>query len=290
MDTSVVDEVPGFNGRDEVEPSYYMTLREFPGGGFEVVTRAVRPMQAYFAAERAKHGVSGGRRRDDAGEGVEHEVSRQSNYERANRRARQRIRWLAKSMQVDRLFTLTYRENMTDRERLRHDFDLFKRQLQRNPMFKDFEFVAVAEVQKRGAYHLHLAVKGFYPVLPMLVAWQKALGGTGKERGGETLGAVNVTGCTRKWGSESNVWRSNKLAAYICKYLSETFDEHATEKKRYWQSKCITIPKPEKFFLTSQDLHSAILETVSFIRSFVSGARFDWFLTSDQTCLWVTGG
>jgi hypothetical protein len=49
------------------------------------------------------------------------EFEAQQNHNRAVRRAKQNIRWLCKTMQADRLFTLTYRENQTDREQVRAD-------------------------------------------------------------------------------------------------------------------------------------------------------------------------
>lgn len=56
--------------------------------------------------------------------------------------------------------TLTYKENMTDRERLYKDFDKFYKNLKykyRNE--HKFEYIVVAEPQGRGAWHLHLMLK-----------------------------------------------------------------------------------------------------------------------------------
>jgi hypothetical protein len=277
-----------FNTSKGSESEYYAVLREFPNGAFEMVTRLVRPMQQDAARMRYEQGGAGLRVRKPDQEPSDFE--RQSNHKRAERRARQRIRWLCKSLAVDRLFTLTYRENMMDRDRLKGDFQEFLRLLRRNPAFKDFQYVCVPEVQKRGAYHLHLAVNGYYPVLPMLVAWQKALGGTGKERGEDTLGAVNVTSQTRYWGSQSDTWKTNRLAAYICKYLSETFDEHCQEKRRYWQSQGIELPVPQRIWLASSSATEMIEDSVSLIQTLTGvGLNYDMWISSDNTCFWCAG-
>lgn len=60
-----------------------------------------------------------------------------------------------------RWVTLTYAENMTDRERLYHDFEKFwKRFLYfcRTHDIEKPEYIAVAEPQGRGAWHMHLLI------------------------------------------------------------------------------------------------------------------------------------
>jgi hypothetical protein len=50
--------------------------------------------------------------------------------------------------------TLTYADNMTDTERLAKDFKDFIRKLRAD--YKGFEYIAVAEPQGRGAWHMHV--------------------------------------------------------------------------------------------------------------------------------------
>lgn len=54
--------------------------------------------------------------------------------------------------------TLTYRENMTDAQRLYRDFDRFRKRLRRHfdKLGYKFEYIAVPEPQERGAWHLHV--------------------------------------------------------------------------------------------------------------------------------------
>ena len=55
--------------------------------------------------------------------------------------------------------TLTYRENMTDVERLYIDFKNFFKRLRRRYKGYKFEYISAIEPQLRGAWHIHLLLK-----------------------------------------------------------------------------------------------------------------------------------
>ena len=61
--------------------------------------------------------------------------------------------------------TLTYRENMQDRERLLKDFDEFFKRLKYECKNHKLDYIAVAEPQARGAWHMHMLLKSDKPVL-----------------------------------------------------------------------------------------------------------------------------
>ncbi|WP_171939167.1 rolling circle replication-associated protein [Herbaspirillum rubrisubalbicans] len=99
----------------------------------------------------------------------------------AARRAKTKVRRLAKMLQADCLLTLTYRECMTDYARVEADFKAFRERLR---SVGDFHYVATLEVQKRGALHVHIACQqfpawlknehgkvrdysGFFPLIPL---------------------------------------------------------------------------------------------------------------------------
>ena len=75
----------------------------------------------------------------------------------AAKHAKQQVRLCCKAIGADRMITLTYRENMLDKARLERDFDALRRRLGK---VCDFQYAAVAERQKRGAWHLHVAIRG----------------------------------------------------------------------------------------------------------------------------------
>lgn len=55
--------------------------------------------------------------------------------------------------------TLTYAENMTDTKRLMSDWDKFYKRLKYAYKGAKFEYLAVAEPQERGAWHLHVLLR-----------------------------------------------------------------------------------------------------------------------------------
>lgn len=55
--------------------------------------------------------------------------------------------------------TLTYAENMTDRKRLMSDWDAFYKRLKTYCKGHSLDYIAVAEPQERGAWHLHVMLK-----------------------------------------------------------------------------------------------------------------------------------
>lgn len=64
---------------------------------------------------------------------------------------------------INELFvTLTYKENMTDTEKLYKDWDKFYKRLRYRYPDKDFAYIAVAEPQERGAWHFHVLLKDLH--------------------------------------------------------------------------------------------------------------------------------
>jgi len=253
----------------DIDRQYYMNVREFSGGRFEAVLKTVRPMQMEEAKYRAScpgavsvsTSVLQARRAENDPEAVESD--RQANVARAVRRAKQNVRWLCMVMDADRLFTLTYRDNQSDREQTRADFSRFLRLVRsgwRGQVgIPDWHYVAVLERQERGAFHIHCAVKGWQRISYLRAAWYKALGGSGLETGLDTPGQVNVTNPDRaRWGHTGREWRVNRLVRYLTKYLAKTFDETTTEKHRYWKSKDIKVPGRRRHWVMAFSMTEAI--------------------------------
>jgi len=63
---------------------------------------------------------------------------------------------------ADHLVTLTYRDNVEDRERVLTDLERMRRML--SSIGYPMPYVAVLECQKRGSIHPHLAVRGFQDI------------------------------------------------------------------------------------------------------------------------------
>ncbi|AJY43886.1 hypothetical protein I6G56_19740 [Burkholderia humptydooensis] len=188
--------------------------RNFGDGQVEVTaTRFDRYMgaQSMWAVPKAKRGES---------------ENSEANLMDAAKRAKQQVRLRCKAIGADRMITLTYRENMLDKARLKRDFDKLRRRL---GALGSFQYVAVAERQKRGAWHLHVAVKGRQNYRVLRSIWQSIVGiGNGQ---------INVRNPFKEKGLR------HKLASYLAKYIAKDFAQHALNEKRYWTSRGIVVPE-----------------------------------------------
>lgn len=293
---------------EETQGDYYMNLREFIDGSVECVVKVIRPLKAAlirgscdglsYAAGCAAVGESSSvssHKHIKTETGEQSQFDRDANHARAVRRAKQNIRWLTKEMQADRLFTLTYRRNETDRDQVKADFTRFLRLVKKGwkgqEGVKDWQYVAVLELQERGAYHIHCAVKGWQRIAFLRQAWYKALGGQGNETGEGTPGNVDVTNPDKKrWGHTGRQWKPRKLAGYLTKYIQKTFDNAATEKKRYWHTRGIVRPAVQRFMLGALGIVDAIQESVNLL-GFHVGLKpgFDMWLSTSEDCFWLAG-
>jgi len=149
-----------------------------------------------------------------------------ANSEDSVKRAKQQVRLRCKAIGADRMITLTYRENMMDKERLKRDFDALRRRLR---AWGQFHYVAVAERQKRGAWHLHIALRGRQNYRVLRAIWQSIVG--------EGMGQVNVRNPFREKGLR------HKLAGYLAKYIGKGFETHELNEKRYWTSRGVVVPE-----------------------------------------------
>ena len=96
-------------------------------------------------------------------------LNKEQNEKRARARATGEIRRKCLSIGADHLVTLTYRDNVEDRERVLTDLDHLRRMLSRGG--HSMPYVAVLECQKRGAsIHIWLFVDFRIPSpAPLLV-------------------------------------------------------------------------------------------------------------------------
>ena len=98
---------------------------------------------------------------------------RKANDDDAGRRAKKNVRLCCKQIGADRMVTLTYRENMLDRELALKHWKAFCRKLGKH---RQFHYVAVIEEQARGALHFHVAVAGRQMYALLRSIWQGILG------------------------------------------------------------------------------------------------------------------
>lgn len=190
-------------------------FRSYPSGHAELTgTKVLEPMTRRSASPV-----------DD----IDPQRRKETNYCRSVRRSKKTVRVKSLTMQADRLFTLTYRANKTDREACFKDFVRFTRLMR--DRFGDWQYVAVAERQKRGAWHFHIASNKFYHIQTVNKLWQRVVG----------LNNGNVDVEFRHRVSPT------KIAAYLSKYITKGFsltaeDEATPGRNRYRVSLGITDP------------------------------------------------
>jgi len=150
------------------------------------------------------------------------------------KRAATEVRRSLLSICADRMLTLTYAENMTDRKRAIEDLMKFIRIMRRKCNW--WQSVAVLEYQQRGACHFHIGLGGFYDISEIRAAW-KSLGG----------GAVNMAFEPRGNGNSCS-----KLASYMAKYLAKDLDEgRKPGEHRYFKTECSEDGRKQTFFIPS---------------------------------------
>ena len=152
---------------------------------------------------------------------------REVNIERSNRRAKARLRRICMAAGLDHLLTLTYRENMVDKERAWLHFEKFIRLVHQH--FPDWPYVVTTEQQERGAYHFHCGVKGYQDVALLRSLWRSVVGD----------GNIDVE---YKKSKKGHKWKRNALANYLAKYIDKDMETELNEK-RFRASKGITIPR-----------------------------------------------
>ena len=273
---------------------YYAKITRFLSGGCEVVMKCVRPMAHAKYAEQWEQGFPVSMLPKKEKSASEIEVERAQNHRRAVRKAKQTTRFLCQQMKADRLLTLTYRENVEDREQVRKQFKEFVRYVHKGwkgqPGMPNWRYVAVLERQERGAYHVHCAVQGWNPVKFLRMCWYKALGAAGDATKENAPGQIDLSPPRNHSGaSRKKEWAVDRLAFYIVKYMQKTFDETSTEKNRYWRSKDIVKPEQYMHWLVATNLTAALNELYRHM-DFAEGFQLKkHWLSNDDMVYWCAG-
>jgi len=148
------------------------------------------------------------------------------NTKRAVARAKTTIRRTIMAGGLDHLFTLTYRENMQDAKRGWSDLAKVIRLVRAH--IPNWPYVAVMELQERGAIHFHLAVCGRQDVALLRRLWHAVIGGPEN-------GNIDV-----------QYFRGSKarLAKYLAKYIVKDLSEgNGKGVHRYKRSRGVKVPE-----------------------------------------------
>ena len=131
--------------------------------------------------------------------------ARAASVKSAAKRAKQNVRLRCKTARVTHMVTLTTRECITDLERFLKLWDAFRRIMARH---REFHYIVVPEPQKRGAWHMHVAVSGRAALNLARRAWLKVVGGRGK-------GYCHIR--NPQGAHFGKQWKLDALASYIAK-------------------------------------------------------------------------
>ena len=149
------------------------------------------------------------------------------NLSRSVRRSKAQARRKCMAGGLDHLLTLTYRENMTDEKTAYAHFKAFLRKVRER--YPDWKYLAVHELQSRGAIHFHCAVKGYQDVRYLRSCWLSVVG----------AGNIDVKA---PQGRGAAKWKLPRLASYLTKYITKNATT-ANARQRYRVAEGIEIPE-----------------------------------------------
>lgn len=138
--------------------------------------------------------------------------------------------------------TLTYAENMTDEKRLYIDFNNFYKRLKRKFKNHKFDYIAVAEPQGRGAWHIHLMLKSDQPTL--------------------FIDNAILSDLWQNGYTDTQRLKSDDVGSYYVAYFTDLLEEDEQgNKKRAKGERLSLYPKNFKFYRTSRGIKKPI-ETI----------------------------
>jgi len=167
---------------------------------------------------------------DDTGRQINAENSRlRGNIKRAIMDFRRLVKANMDEHTYPVFVTLTYRENQKSIERVRADFNAYRRRCAK--LFPSVRTIAIVERQERGAFHIHALQWG----IPLEVA-------TG-ERNTRTLAKTWRQGYVDLKITDN----SPKIASYMCKYMEKAFlSSGFSYRKLYICSRNVRRPVVDK--------------------------------------------
>lgn len=256
-----------------------VALHELGHGQREVVaTRCIDWAQAHYLHPDSTCAQILRGERDDP-DRAEKEAA---NAKRAARRAKTQLRRRVKSMGCTRMLTLTYKSNQTDEALCKRHVKEFVRRVRR--LVPDFAYVAGYEPQKRGAWHVHMAMHA----LPLRLSasngvkvkswnvvraiWRSVIGEPG-----------NIDDSAGKLKKRS----AARIASYLSKYLLKAFEEGADYRKR-WSSSEHSMPAVQAAEIRSEDLRE--LFEFAFGLADSDGAEFTLWLCPFKDRFFIASG
>ncbi len=172
-------------------------------------------------------------------------------------RAKVMCRRIIKSEGFNELLTLTYKENMLDRDICKKHFKEWVRRMKK--ALGNFRYCASFERQERGAMHVHLATHklaehGLYKGVKVKTFEL----GTRIWRDIVKTGGLCYVGGKKNNGKTRRNLSNAKMAAYVSKYILKDFEDAPEESNRYSRSNGVNIPKSTVIRFTNMSMADVI--------------------------------
>lgn len=160
--------------------------------------------------------------------------------------------------------TLTFKENISDIEYSNYVFKVFIKKFKYylRKKFNNFElkYIAVPELQKRGAIHFHLVtnVPQYVRYIDLIKMWQKSISNNKHASKKTSGGSLHI-----KY-SNNETYNTQLIARYLTKYLTK--QNERTEflgKKTYFCSRNLKRPIIKKYYLdNSKSLETTLQQLI----------------------------
>lgn len=199
------------------------------------------------------------------------------NRERTLRKRKKRVRQAVMAMPAVYLWSATYESNMQDYSKAKGDFETFLRELR--AMYPEIrsQWVAVAEPQKRGAWHWHFALPVYVPKAVIDRIWHEASG---------EQGYTFVSGPKRHQHLSGPV-KKVKASLYLSKYFSKDMGEdREAYEHAYKVGRGVVIPVERYEFPTIYEARAFVdaLQQYQYLNDEKEWREGGWF------CTWTLTG
>lgn len=207
----------------------------------------------------------------------------------AANRAKTRVRKLCKVMQADTMLTLTYRGNQEDLELCKRHLKAFVRRCR--VFWPGFTAVSTFEQQKRGAWHVHMAMAN----IPQSFMHKTENGSFGKVKSFNLIRDQwrRVVG---DWGGNIDVARRKRnsrkspaqIASYLSKYMLKSFADVEAGAHRYIRHGGDNVASPIDLGRFADARHMiaelyAVLDVDMSVVSAVYSPFGDWFFMAAES-------
>jgi hypothetical protein len=253
----ITDQVTEASRAASEAPRWHASVREFRNGQ----TEACFWREVPDLARQAERSMS----RDLAAMVPRGEGDREASSVRSGRRAKQRIRLLAKAMGVDSLWTLTYRANQVDRDLCVRHLAQFRRAV--SGMLGEWRYIAVLEQQERGAWHIHLATHALARRIEANgVRWKSwdLMRSVWRRITGELGGNFDEARSNKRWSRDRVARSPGSIARYLAKYVAKDVEAAPLNRKRFSHSEGVALPEAQRVVFAGVEADAASLMDLAF--------------------------